>query len=210
MDRNTGTTAHDNTARIARVAWLCAFVVPLALAALLLGVKSAQAATPAPDFAPLALEEEEFAFEEEAEFEPEEEAEFAEEECEIAAEEAAEGEISEAESIQTCKEAREVVRGKAGPSAAGGECPLRSAHAHAVEKQDKLKVVIGYTTAVPTAATIEIHAGARRLTSLRRHLGRSGVLRITRKLGKKAVNRITVILKASSCEKPQTKSTKVR
>jgi hypothetical protein len=206
VDRNTGTTTHDNTARIARVAWLCAFVVPLVLATLLFGLKSAQAATPTPGFVPLALEEEEFAFGEEGEFEPEEEAEFAEEECEIANEEAAEGEIGEAEANQICKEARELIRGKAGPSAAGGECPLRSASAHASTHNDKLKITIGYTTNSPVAATIQIH----KVGTFKRQLGRSGAIRITKKLGKKQPGRVVVSIKAPSCAKPKISATKVR
>lgn len=108
MDRSTDTTAHRHNDRIARAAWFCAFVLPLALATLLLGVKSAQAALPGPEAAPLAFEEE---FEFEAEGEEDEaqlEAELAQEECEFAEEEAAEGEIGQAEADEICREAAEL------------------------------------------------------------------------------------------------------
>ena len=199
VDRNADTTAHNHSDRIARTAWFCAFVLPLALAALLLGVKSAQAA-PVTEPAPLAFEEE---FELEAEGEEDEaqlEAEFAQEECEIAKEEATEGEITAAEAKEVCKEAEEVVaEAKAGPSSTAGQCVLRSAHAHAVLHRRRLKLTIGYTSSAPTPVTIEVRAGAKRIASIHRHLGRTGVLRITRELGRQPVKRITVRFKTASC-----------
>lgn len=168
MDGNHDTTAHDHTARIARVAWLCAFVLPLILAVLLLGVNSAQATSAAPDSDPLA-------FEEEFELEEEDEAEFAEEECEIAKEEFAEGELTKAEADEICKEAREVAKEAAGSTSASGECPIHSATAHFSTHHDQLKLTIGYTTNTPVAATIKIHG----IGIFKRHLGKSGVLRFT-------------------------------
>jgi hypothetical protein len=211
VDRNTGTTAHDHTARIARAAWFCAFVLPLVLAAFLLGVKSAQAAPPGAGSTPSAIEEE--LLEGESELAEENEAEFAQEECEIAEEEAAEGEITTAEAKAFCEEAKAEVEadGKtAGPSSTTpGKCVLRSAHAHAVEKRGELKVTIGYTTAAPTSAAIEIRSGPKRIAAVHRHLGRSGVLRITKKLGKKRVKRVVVLFQASSCGKFWTKPARV-
>lgn len=203
MDRSTYTTAHRNSDRIARTAWFCAFVLPLALAVLLLGVNSTQAAAPDPGAAPAAFEEA-FEGEEEAGEEEDEaqfEAEFAQQECEIADEEAAEGEITTAEAKELCKEAEEAIaEAKAGPSSATpNQCPLRSAHAHAVLRHHRLKLTIGYTSSSPTPATIEVRAGTKRIASLHRHLGRTGVLRITRNLGRKPVQRITVRFKTPSC-----------
>ncbi len=216
MNRSTETTAPKNSDRIARAAWFCAFVLPLALAALLLGVKSAQAASPPPGVVPFALEEE-FEFEAEASEESEDEAkedeaEFAEVECEIAAEEAAEGEISDAEAKAICKEAEEFVReSQAGPSStAAGQCTLRSAHAHATLRHHRLKLTVGYTSSSPTAATIEVHSGARRIASVHRKLGRSGVLRITKKLGRKRIKQVTISFKTPSCGALRTKSARVR
>jgi hypothetical protein len=213
VDGNSDTTAPDSTARIARAAWFCAFVLPLILAALLLGVKSAQAASPPPGVVPFAFEEEleleaEASEEEDAE---ETEAEFAEAECEIAEEEAAEGEIGDAEAKEVCKEAEEFVReAKAGnSSSAAAQCPIRSGSAHAATHRGRLKLTIGYTSSTPTPATIEIRSGGRRIASVHRKLGKSGVLRITRKLGSKRIKRVTVSFKSPSCGTPRTKSTKV-
>jgi len=211
VDRSTDTTAHNHSDRIARTAWFCAFVVPLALAALLLGVKSAQAASPASGPVPLAFEEE---FELEAEGEEDEaqlEAEFAQEECEIAEEEATEGEITAAEAKEVCAEAEETAKeAAAGPSSIAGQCALRSAHAHPVLRHNHLKLTIGYTSSAPTPATIQIRSGSKRIISVYRKLGKSGVLRITKKLGKAKVKRVTVRFKTPSCGKLQVKSTRVR
>jgi hypothetical protein len=186
VDRSTDTTAHNHSDRIVRTAWFCAFVLPLALAALLLGVKSAQAASPAPESAPFAFEEE---FELEAEGEEDEaqlEAEFAQEECEIAKEEATEGEITAAEAKEVCTEAEEAAKeATAGSSkaAASAECPIHSASAHSSIHHNKLKLTIGYTTTTPVTATIQLRGPVR--ASFKRHLGKSGVLRFTRTLHKK-------------------------
>jgi len=214
VDRSTDTTAGTHSDRIAHIAWFCAFVLPLALAALLLGVKSAQAATPGPEPAPFAFEEELFEGEEEAgeEDEAQLEAEFAQQECEIAKEEAAEGEITATEADEVCTEAEEAAaEAKAGPSsAAPNQCALRSAHAHAALRHNRLKLTIGYTSSAPTPVTIQVRAGAKRIASIHRHLGRTGVLRITTKLGRKQVKRITVRFKTASCGELQTRPTKIR
>lgn len=213
MDRSTDTTAHSHSDRIARTAWFCAFVLPLALAALLLGVKSAQAATPTPEATPFAIEEELFEGEEEAgeEDEAQLEAEFAQQECEIAEEEAAEGEISKTEADEVCAEASEAAQAVTAGSSSntGGPCTLRSAHAHAALHHHRLKLTIGYTSSAPTPVTIQVRAGAKRIASVHRHLGRTGVLRITKKLGK-PIKRVTVGFKTPSCGQLQTKPTKIR
>lgn len=169
VDGEPDTTAHDHTARIARVAWFCAFVLPLILASLLLGVKSSQASPTAPvepEPAPLAFEEE---------IELEEEVEFAEEECEIAKEELEAGELSKAEADAICKEAKEFAKEAIADQSANAECPIRSASAHASTHRGQLKLTIGYTTNTPVSATIQIHG----IGAFKRHLGKSGVLRFT-------------------------------
>ncbi len=180
MDRNIDTTAHDQTARIARVAWFATFVAPLILAALLLGAKSAQAAPPLPGLIPLAFEEE---------FEEENEAEFAEEECSIAEEEVVEGELSKAEGDEICREAEDEGRKTAsGSNAAPEECLLRSAHARLVadDSPGGVRLTVGYTTYEPTTATIKFSARGRKgllhLGTAKRHLGRSGVIRLSEAL----------------------------
>lgn len=170
--------AAPHAASVVRVAWPATFVVPLLLAVLLLGVKSAQA-EPLPAADPLAFEEE---------FEAEEEGEFEADECEEAEEEFEEGELSGAEVKEYCDE----TEGKHGKGASGSgspapeECLLRSFHARAVAgpEGDELKLTVGYTTYEPADATVEIHGGADRIGSLHRQLGRSGVLRIVQNLGK--------------------------
>jgi hypothetical protein len=190
VDGNTDTTPTDQAARIARVVWFTTFVVPLILATLLLGVKSAQADSTLPEIVPLAFEEE-FELEEDEEAE----AEFAAEECEIAEEEAAEGELSKAEANEICKEAED--RGKtAGSSSAASECPLHSDSAHAATVHDRLKLTLGYTTNTPVKATIQIRSGATNVGSYKRHLSKSGVLRFTEKLTERQQgNRISVQIK---------------
>ncbi len=171
MNGNVEATAHDRIARVARVAWFCAFVLPLLLSALLLGVSSAQATTPESEPAPLAFEEE---------FEPEEEGEGegerAEEECENAQEEFEEGELSKAEAGEICKEAREAAKEAAAASGAD-ECPIHSATAHSSIHNTRLKLTIGYTTISPVTATIELRGPIK--DSFKRHLSKSGVLRFT-------------------------------
>jgi hypothetical protein len=190
VEGNTDTTAHRQTAAIVRITWFVTFVVPLVLAALLLGMKSAQAAPPVPGFTPLA-------FEEEFEGEEESEGEFELEACEIAEEEFEEGELGEAAVEVACDEAEDEGGKKAAaPSAfAPEECLLRSAHAQAVAspKHESLKLIVGYTTYEPVAATVEIGKGSARIGSVHRHLGRSGVLRIVKSLERdKAPSQIVV------------------
>lgn len=180
MDRTTDTTANDHITRIARTAWLCAFILPLALSALLLGLKSAQAAETVPA-APLALEEE--LLEGESEVEEENEAEFAAEECEIAEEEAAEGEITAAEAKTFCEEAKAAATGTGAVPSAAGKCVLRSVHAHVAIHHGRLKLTVGYTTTAPVTAVIQLQKGGTRLGSFKRQLGKSGVLRFGERLG---------------------------
>lgn len=194
MNRSTETTAHDHTARIARLAWFCAFVLPLVLACLLLGVKAAPAAPLPPAAIPFAFEEEgeeeQLALDEDEELE--DEAEFAEAECEIASEEADEGEITQSEADALCREAKEFV--EAGRDAGAEPCPLRSARAHASTRNGRLKLTIGYTTAASVPATIQV----RRVGTFRRRLGRSGVIRLTKKVGGKQVKRIKIRIRVPS------------
>jgi hypothetical protein len=209
VNRSTATTAPKTASRIARLAWLCAFVLPLVLAAaLLVGVRAAQAQAPQPTVVSLALdgfEAEELAFEDEEELEEEEAAGLAEVECEVAEEEAAEGEITQAEADALCKEVEDFAGAGGGPTASS-RCPIRSARAHASLKRHRLKLTIGYTTNAPVRATIQIPG----VGTFKRRLGRSGVIRITKKLGREPVKRVTVRLKTPSCGQLQTRPTKVR
>ncbi|HEX5763102.1 MAG TPA: hypothetical protein VFY04_08275 [Solirubrobacterales bacterium] len=67
-------------------------------------------------------------------------------------------------------------------------CVLRSAKAHAILKNNKLKLTIDYTTSEPTKAVIKLRYGATNLGSLKRHLRLSGVLRVSTKLKNKRGN----------------------
>lgn len=202
MEGNADTTTHRYTTRIDRIAWLFAFVLPLILAALLLGVKSSQAAPSSP-VVPIAFEDEEFELGDELEFE--------EAECEIAEEELEAGELGEAAVEAICAEVEAgSTATDAGPSSgAAGKCPLRSAHARAVVRHGRLKLTIGYTTNKSTGATIEVRSAKRRIASVHRKLGRSGVIRISRPVGKKRLKRVVVRFKAPSCGRFQTKPAKV-
>jgi hypothetical protein len=90
--------------------------------------------------------------------------------------------------------------GEEEPGSSGGGCPLRSAHGHAATLHDRLKVTIGYTSSEPTAAKIQIQAGAHPM-SFRRHLGKSGVLRFTEKRGEQHGNRVVVLIQPTGAVK---------
>jgi hypothetical protein len=97
------------------------------------------------------------------------------------------------EEPQECEEAEEPAsEAGAKPSGPSAECPLRKAKAHAVAKNGKLKLTIGYTTNEPFDATVEIKRGAVRIGSLHRHLGRSGVLRFSKELNGEPGGRLVV------------------
>jgi hypothetical protein len=188
------TTAHHLADRVARAAWFGAFVVPLILAALLLGVKSAQAAPPVAGLTPLSFEE--LDFEENLESE-EDEAEFAAEECETAKEELAEGELTKAESDEICREAEGEGRKTAsGSNTAPEECLLRSAHARLVadDSPGGVRLTVGYTTYEPTAATVDFSArggkGMLHLGTSKHHLGRSGVVRLSKALAESEMAKV--------------------
>ncbi len=180
--------------------------VPLVLSALLLAASAAHATPLGPAATPLAFEGGFDAGEAGGE-----EFEFDEAECEEAEEELEAGELSEAEVREICDETddRSAKTAKGSSSAALGQCVLRSAHAHASESHDSLKVTVGYTASEPTGATIEVRSGSTRLASAHHHLGRSGVLRITRNLGSKGVNQVVVRFTIPSCAQFQTNSVKV-
>lgn len=164
------------------------FVVPLILAALLLGVKSSQAA-PNPVAVPFALDEE---------FEAEEEGEFEEDECEEAKEELEEGELSRAEVDEICKEVEDEARKKASDpgSVAPEECLLKSANARLVadDSHGDVRLIVGYTTYEPTAATIDFSLaggkGSLHLGTAKRHLGKSGVIRLTKALAAPKMDKV--------------------
>lgn len=176
---------------VARAAWLATFVVPLLLAGLLLAVKTAHADPAGPAVAPPAFEEG-LELEEEAEADPGAE-------CTEATAEFEAGELDEEDFEEICEgEDEDEARAKGSGALAPEECVLRSAHAHAVTsgKSNKLKLTIGYTTFEPVAATIEVG----HVTTLHRHLGRSGVLRLVRPLHQH-LDRLVVDIRIPSVER---------
>ena len=200
-------TTHHKAAPIVRLASMALLIVPLALAALLLGAKVSHA-TPVPTPAFLSFEEEEEAEEEEIEREEEEWEEWeleeglSEDECEAAGEEAEDGVLTYAEAAAFCTALEEEGGGEARAASSADRCALRSARGHAAArnkrlKLKRLKLTIGYTTHRPTKARVEIRVGRRRLATVKRRLGRSGVLRIAKRIGKKhRGKRIRIRIKA--------------
>ncbi len=79
----------------------------------------------------------------------------------------------------------------------GDVCPLRSARAYAVTKDDKLKLTISYTTNEPFTTAIQLRKGAVGIETFKRHLRKSGVLRFTEELGKGS-GRLSVHFKLQS------------
>jgi ribosomal protein L12E/L44/L45/RPP1/RPP2 len=160
--RQTTATA-DGGARVTRFAWLVSFLATLTLVAILALAKSAQAltvadpgspVTAAPSAPPSDLESEE-----------DEEEEFEAEECEEDEEEECEGEASGAE--------------------VPDECLLSSAQAtvFASGAQDKLRLVVRYTTSTPTLVAVDygLHGskGSLYLGQSKEQFGKSGVFRQT-------------------------------
>lgn len=170
----TQTARH--TTLLVRIAWLATFVLPLALASLLLA-GAAFTAPASPAFAPFSLEEETEAAEEAA-FEA----------CLAAEEDFEAGLIDEATLEAICAE-----EGEAATESAAARCPIRSANAHATLRRTRLKVTLGYTTNSPVRATVEIYRGATRIAALKRQLGRSGVVRFGKPLPRKLLGKRTVI-----------------
>lgn len=166
------TPAQAESARLARIAWLISFAVTLAVIAVLLLVKSAQAdagvssswvVVPAVSTIALGDEEDEEGEEEAGEVgvEPEEED---------------EGEEDESESDRP--------GGEPPP-----ECGLRSARAAVVadESQARLRTQLSYTSFEPVDVAIELRLNGRgSLTLWRDHkrLRESGVVRASERLGK--------------------------
>jgi hypothetical protein len=158
---------------------LSILVVFLLLAGLLLAAGAAHGAGTGSAASSLSLEE---PFETETETEEEWEGEEDEGACEAAEEEVEEGELTQAEADEICKEeAEERKKKKTSPGgAAPEECILRSAHAQAslIAHESKLKLTVGYTTYEPIVAKLQIG----HLATVHRHLGRSGVLRFVENL----------------------------
>ncbi len=174
MLRNADSEPGSRTARIAQ---LTCFAVPLALLAILWVASSAQALADtqyeaeAESIAVAAFETEQRKESEASCLESEAEEgdlfEVGEEECEAEEEE-------EEESIE--------------------ECPLRTARAHIVAypNRDRLRLALGYTSYVPTRATVELRLrSGERLGTASRHLGHSGVLRLSKHIGRGEMARAT-------------------
>jgi hypothetical protein len=201
VDDVTDTAAHDRIVqRIARVGLFFALVLALGLAVLMLGAKSSQATTPAPGQVSLGFEEE---------LEEETETERGEEECEDAEEEAEEGEISAAEATAICEETEANPAPTGRDSTVSAACPIHTAHTHATERRDRLKVTVDYTTAGSAVAMIELRSDSKQIASVRRRLDRHGVLRITKRLGKQRIKRVVVRFRIASCRRVQTRSIKI-
>ncbi len=104
---------------------------------------------------------------------------------------AAEVPIPSEPDLQLTEEGAEVeeecIEGEASEESCEGEveetkpCPLRSAHAHAAESHNRLKLTIGYTTNEPTPATVKIQNGGTK--AFKRRLSQTGVLRFTESAG---------------------------
>jgi len=163
----------------------------LLLSALLFAAGTAGAAQPVPATTPFALEEGEG---EALEEEEEEEAELEEVECEFAEEELEEGLLTPAEAAELCEPTDTIT------PAPAVRCPLRSTRVRAVQKRNRLKVTVGYTSSTPTSATIEVRSGKKRLASVHRRLGRSGVIRLSRQAGRGTSHRVVVRLKIKACK----------
>jgi hypothetical protein len=162
--------------RIARIAWLTCFAVPLALLAILWVASSAHALADAQYEA----KAESIAV---AAFETEQREE-SEEGC--LESEAEEGELFEVgeEECEAEEEGEESIE----------ECPLRTARAHIVAypDRDRLRLALGYTAYVPTRATVELRLrSGERLGTASRHLGHSGVLRLSKHIGRGEMARAT-------------------
>lgn len=180
------------------LAWVATFVTSLFLVLLLLSATPASAA-PAPllnagnapyepgDEEGWEYEEEEEG--EEGEFEGEEgeyEDELGGTDCELGVEAFEEGLLTLTDVQDLCAAEEEWEEEMEGGSESRPPCALRSARLHAkTTKRKRLRLTIGYTTATPIAARIEIRAGKKKLGSVKRRLGRRGVIRLTRRLGKK-------------------------
>jgi hypothetical protein len=186
MDGAAVTT--DRQTPATRVAPVALLAVPLVLLALLLAARPAQAATPSP----AGPSPGPFASVEELEIEPEEELEEAGgSDCEEAHEEVAEGEITAAEAQAVCEVEAEERQGQTAGSSSG-ECPLRSAHAHAATNDRTLKLTLGYTAYKPFQAELQL---SHHLGTFKRHLGRAGVLRFTRQLGHRRLDKLALKLR---------------
>jgi hypothetical protein len=166
------TTGHD--AHLARVAWWTAFLATVALVAIVGLARSAQAqALPAASpVGPLAsapsLDEEEEEAEAEAAISEDEAEELEAEECE--AEDAAEQ--------RECEEEGEAEAPRA--------CLLSTAEATVSASNDKIHLLVRYTTTAPIAVGVEygLHGakGSLYLGGEKKHVGVKGKLRLTKRL----------------------------
>jgi hypothetical protein len=189
----------------------------LLLSGLLLAASTAHALPTVPPLGPLGLEDE---GEAEEELTPSEVA------CAEAQAEYERDELSEAEVEEICAEDEAGEGNDANASRAPEECRLRSARARVVayEARNRVRLTVGYTTYVPTMATVDYRlAGGRgslHLGTARRRLGRSGVIRLTRRLSDgqmekvQAAGRFTVRLRVSgaprSCRRYESEELTVR
>jgi hypothetical protein len=171
------TVAPAEAGRVARFAWLISFLATLALVAILALAKSAQALTLAGAGGPATAAASAPPFDLESEEEGEEE-EFEEEECE---------------------EDEEECEGEAGGAGveAPEECLLNSAQAtvFASSAQDKLRLVVHYTTSTPALVAVDygLHGskGSLYLGQSRKQFAKSGVFRQTAILSEEQMAKAT-------------------
>jgi hypothetical protein len=71
-------------------------------------------------------------------------------------------------------------KAKARPS-----CALRGVRARVLRRRNRLRLFVGYATAAPTRARIEVRAGKRRIATVKRRLGRKGVIRLSKRVGRR-------------------------
>lgn len=172
------------TAQVARLAGLGSLLAPLLLAMLLLLAGSAWAAImPAAGSADPRI----------AELLPEldEEAEMVDV-CVSAEEAHREGTMTIEEVGELCGVEEEPPLQATPDGAAPPDCLLRSARGRVAAHRERnlLRVTLGYTTYEPTPARIEIRAGAVKVATLSRQLGRSGVLRLVKRFPEGQMQRL--------------------
>lgn len=170
------TVAPAEAGRVTRFAWLISFLATLTLVAILALAKSAQALTVAGAGGPAAATASAPPFDLESEEEGEEE-EF---------------------EVEECEEDEEECEGEAGGGVrAPEECLLTSAQAtvFASSAQDKLRLVVHYTTSTPALVAVDygLHGsrGSLYLGQSREQFAKSGVLRQTAILSEAQMTKAT-------------------
>lgn len=151
------------------------------LAALLLAVGSAHAASTVPPATPSAATGE-LEVGDEVPEEGEEAEEFEESECEEAAAEFNEGEISGEERDEICQEEKKEKEKAAAAGILPEECVIRTFLPTAVASSNEMRLAIYYTAYESTAATIDFGLGGSDLGTAKRQLATQGVIHLAKHL----------------------------